>query len=172
MAGGTAIPVAIGRAGSQVIVKPAGRCTMSICGDVRRLLESLRPPTTSDVYFDLSEAIGIDSTFTGLLVSVAVRRSDADRPAIHLLSPSEAVLGALRCMHVLPLLHVCAEPPGGPVEWQELPHAHDAAGAVRELIVGAHESLIEADSRNAGAFGRIVAGLREEQRHQERSPEP
>ncbi|HEY3242290.1 MAG TPA: hypothetical protein VGM03_02975 [Phycisphaerae bacterium] len=133
---------------------------------------SLRTPVTTDIYFDLSEAAGIDSTFTGLLVSIAIRRKEANLPAVHLLSPSRSVREALSSMHVLALLHTCTQAPAGPIEWQDLPHTPEAPEPMRELIVDAHESLIQADPRNAAEFGPVVAGLRQQDQPQDSAAEP
>lgn len=163
MAGAKAVRVEVGRSGGVVVIRPLGPCTVAICGTVLNYLKHIRTADTTDIYFDLSQANGIDSTFTGFLVALVTTEADSPVPAIHLLAPSEAVVAALERMYVLALFDVVAAIPQPPTEWQELAAERVRSEGLTELVVQAHQELINADKRNAPAFRTLVATLRASQ---------
>ena len=61
-------------------VKPVGACTMGICHTIQSYLEQRRCDASQDVYFDMSEVRLIDSTFTGMLLSLALKKRDSAGP--------------------------------------------------------------------------------------------
>ena len=164
MAGGTRIPVLVGQDRGRVFIRPVGSCTLLICGLINDCLEKLGRPATTDVYFDLSEVDAIDSTFTGLLVSLAKVGDDRSGPATHLLNPAPPVVEALERMHVLSLFDRCTSVPRVPTRWHELTGEAADRDKLAELVIAAHEQLIEADPRNTEVFGPVVEGLRAERR--------
>ena len=145
-------------------MQPVGSCTLAIAGLVQEGVKQCRRPETTDLYFDLSRADAIDSTFTGLLLSLVTSKADASVPAIHLLAPSPPVTDALQRMHVLPLFDVCSSMPDPPEQWQELAGEGPRREQMTDLVIDAHQRLIDADPRNAEVFGRVVDGLRARRR--------
>jgi hypothetical protein len=141
-----------------------GSCTLAIAGLVQDGLKQYRRPEATDLYFDLSRADAIDSTFTGLLLSLVTSKADASVPAIHLLAPSPPVIKALQGMHVLPLFDVGSSISDPPAQWQELTGEGPGREQLTDLVIDAHQHLIDADPRNAEAFGRVVDGLRARRR--------
>jgi anti-anti-sigma regulatory factor len=159
MASVTKVRVEAGWSGSALVIKPLGPCTVAICGDVLNYLKRLSAAEVTDIYFDLSEAGAIDSTFAGFLVALATSGTDAPVPAAHLLAPSEPVVQALERMYVLGLFDVCPAMPQPPTEWQELPAEPLSSEKLTDLVIEAHQELINADRRNAPAFRTLVATL-------------
>ena len=164
MAGAKQVRVEAGRSGTVVVIRPLGPCTVAICGAVLNYLKRLSIGDTSNVYFDLSQADGIDSTFTGFLVALVTTETDTPIPAIHLLTPSEVVVRALERMYVLALFDVVSAIPEPPAEWQELSPEPVSSEGLTDLVIQAHQELINADKRNAPAFRTLVATLRASQK--------
>jgi anti-anti-sigma regulatory factor len=149
-----------------MVIRPMGSCTMAIAGLVQSRVKRCRRPQTTDLYFDLSQADAIDSTFTGLLLSLVTSKADADVPNVHLLAPSASVMDALGRMHVLVLFDVCSSMANPPTEWQELTADPAGPDELTDLVIDAHQQLIDADPRNVKPFGRVVEGLREQRARQ------
>ena len=74
-----------------------------------------------------------------------------------------AVIQALERMYVLGLFDVVASLPEVPNEWQELSPAPVSTEGLTELVVQAHQELINADKRNAPAFRTLITTLRASQ---------
>jgi hypothetical protein len=149
-------------AGRQIVLRPDGRCSAVLSQAIERYLGSLPSPDALDVYFDLSLATMLESTFAGFLALLARRSAGAAAPAVHLLTPSEPAVNALAVMGLLKRLHVCDAPPEPPGEWRALPVEGADPDALADLIIRSHESLIAEDPCNAAAFGGVVEGFRAE----------
>jgi hypothetical protein len=167
MAGAKQVRVEAGRSGAAVVIRPLGPCTVAICGTVLSYLKRISIAETTDIYFDLSQADGIDSTFTGFLVALVTTEADSPVPAIHLLAPSQPVVTALERMYVFALFKVASAIPQPPTEWQELTAEPVSSEGLTDLVIQAHQELINADKRNAPTFRTLVATLRASQ---ERKP--
>jgi len=132
---------------------------MTICEALGSFLKTCCRPEATDLYFDLSSVDWLDSTFVGFLLSHGVKNIDASRPAIHLFAPSAQVLDIFRTMHVLRLFDICDRVPA-PAEWRELPKQCPTPSRVADLVIDAHEELIQADPRNASTFQPVVNHFR------------
>lgn len=171
MAGGTHIPIFACHEGGRLILRPSGACTVSVCGGLKGYLSGCKKPEITDVYFDLSDAAGLDSTFIGLLLAMATRNSDPAAPALHLVAPSAQATEALQRMYVMPLFHVQPTPPETCSTWVSLALEKAGPAQTADVVVQAHESLIEADLRNAPSCQPVVEGFRLE-KNQKRTKEP
>jgi hypothetical protein len=161
MAGAVHVPVFLGRTGDAAIIRPEGPCTISICETVSAAVRELAS-TELQVYFDLSRADWLDSTFTGFLVSLVTRRCESHpaAPRVHLLRPSDGARRALQQMHVLSLFDLQEQLPVEPQEWQELSPLCIDQTALAERVLDSHQHLIEADARNAPAFAPVIKCFR------------
>lgn len=143
-------------------VKPTGRCTMGMCATLRDHVRGVSVGENSDIYFDLSETEYMDSTFTGFLLALARRKLGDAPPVLHLVQPSEKALEVLETMGVLSLFDIRPAMPNAPIEWTELPVSGPLADEVGDLVIDAHEELIDADPANAAKFGPVVDAFRSE----------
>ncbi len=143
----------------RIVFKPQGHCSALLGNAIRRYFNRLPPDAACDVYFDLSGVDLLESTFAGLLLSLARQRGSKAVAAVHLVRPSSVAVSSLRNMNVLSLFDVCESTDGLPDAW--IPLAADAGSPdeLAELIIRAHETLIAADSRNEAAFGPVVRGF-------------
>ncbi len=155
MAGGTQVPVSVGRTGDAVVVRPEGACTVAICETVGHFLKTCQKPEISAIYVDLVNVPWMDSTFIGCLIGVAVERGNPTTPTVHLLRPPSHVLDVLTKMHVLHLFEVCDSCPEAP-DWEVLPHRPLPYERVAEVVISAHQRLIDVDRRNSPTFQPVV----------------
>ncbi len=150
-----------GRQDNVLVIKMEGPCTAMQAARVQRLLHECLSKDTSDIYFDLSQTSYMDSSFAGELLGLALRNREADGPRICLQSMPPAVNDALQKMHVLHFFQLCDATPVVIQDWQEVAALRTEFDELADLVINAHEKLIEVDPRNADAFGRVVEGLRD-----------
>lgn len=152
----TDISAIVGQCNGRIVIKLAGACTATLCERVESFLHELSKPKTSDVYFDLSEADWLDSTFAGFLVAMAIHMAGPSTPDIHLMDLSGGAAQSLANIHVLRLFDILDEAPIVPDEWHELPAQALDVKRIGQLVVESHEALIQADKRNAPAFEHLI----------------
>ncbi|MBX3395280.1 MAG: hypothetical protein KF841_07915 [Phycisphaerae bacterium] len=150
--------------GDAVLIKAIGPCRMGVCPALHTFIQCHKKPDRSHLYFDLSEAESIDSTFAGLLLSLAMRKSDPSLPELFIVSPNERVLASINGMHLTRFFKICDAMPVARPNWNPLKSPTGNEPTLADTVLEAHEKLIEGDSRNQAAFGRVVEGLREERK--------
>jgi len=143
--------------GHRIVLRPEGRCTAILADAIHRYLEQSEIGAGHDVYFDLSGASFVESTFAGLLVKLARRHASpaTDRP-VHLLAPSPPAMTALNQMGLARFFDICDALPQQPPAWAALPVEGSDPQALADLIVEAHESLIAANPDNQAAFDGVI----------------
>lgn len=137
-----------------------GPCTAIIVGAVRDALSRIVKDPVRKLYFDLTAAESVDSTFTGLLVSRAVARDTGETCSFHLTGPTKPICKALETMHVLRLFDVTERLPEVSFTWHSLELQPPEADCMADIVASAHQALIDADKRNAPIFGRVVEMFR------------
>lgn len=150
-----------GRLDNVLAIKVEGPCTAVQAARVQRLLHEYMTASIAEIYFDLSRACYMDSSFAGRLLSLALQNREEAGPRICLYGMPAAVEDALRKMHVLHFFHVEAGIPAAISEWMPFSARDTELDELAELVIEAHEKLMEADPRNAETFGRVVEGLHE-----------
>ena len=133
---------------------------MGICRTIQSFLEQRRRSTAQDVYFDMSEVRLIDSTFTGMLLSMALKKKDPAGPDIYLVAPSDRTMQALVGMHVHTFFDIRDAVDASPHDWSELSIEPCSPHQVTDLVIGCHEELISADERNESEFRPVVDAFR------------
>ena len=166
MTDGVQILVAVCDRPRTVAVKPLGRCRIGVCDVFQRFVRRFHTPDTTDIFFDLSGAESIDSTFAGILVALATKKRHPETPDVHLVHPSPSVTNTLTTMHVLPLFDICEAMPDSPTQWTALHAEPLRPDQVPDLVIDAHQALIDADERNEAEFGPVVDVFRAEQQRQ------
>lgn len=146
-----------------LLLRCEGRCTMGICPTLKSTLHERTRDAVRHIYIDLSNTEAIDSTFTGFLLTLRPHRDRPDAPAVHLVAPTPNVMRTLETMQVSRLLDVVDALPASDINWQPIVAASGDPKEAGEIIIEAHESLIEADERNREEFGRVVEGFRKDQ---------
>lgn len=146
--------------GSRVFFKPQGRCSAVLGNAIRQYFHRLPADASRDVYFDLSAADMVESTFAGLLLSLVRQRGKGAVSAVHLVRPSTVAVSSLRSMNVLNLFDVVESLDGLPDAWVPLAADATSSDELADLIIRAHETLMAADPRNEAAFAPVVRGFK------------
>ena len=166
MAIASQILVAASEDRTTVVLKPTGRCTMGICETLHAYLRQLPSLDKADLYVDLSEADFIDSTFTGFLLSLARKKRDSKAPAFHLLRPSEQVLRTLGTMGVRSMFNIRQSIANEPTKWRALTANRPDPTRAADLVIDAHQELVDADACDAEEFARVVKVFRAAQKRE------
>lgn len=108
---------------------------------------------------DLSACTGMDSTFMGTLVGVALELSELERGKLTILNPSEACVALLRMVGADKFVEMAEMELEPDLEMERLPSARGSMEARLQLIRRAHEHLVEIDRRNEERFGPFLKAL-------------
>lgn len=133
------------------VVNLAGIVTWQVAPALRETLRQGRERASPPVHIDLAECEALDSTTLGLLLQ---NSSDL---VLH--QPGKRVIAQLHEMGVLHLFTITHE--RCPTIQIPIPvAANDTKQACSELILSAHEALMEASSSNREKFQQVVDALR------------
>jgi anti-sigma B factor antagonist len=142
-----------------VAIKLSGRCNYLNCNAFREFLERMLDEGKSNFVCDFENCNGMDSTFLGILASIAMRLRRMDPPGTLVLTHmNERNLELVRNLglHRLLIVDAGASRSGthtlAPLEGRKVDSA--------EVILRAHESLVEAEQGNASKFQDCIEFLR------------
>jgi hypothetical protein len=135
-----------------------GLGTMNNTLSLKVLLEQLQGKGLQTFVFDLSECSGFDSTFMGVLLSIALGQSE-----VLVVNSSSKHRKLLEEVGIHRVIKLCDEPLDLPdVTLQKVESSPlDSRSRIRH-IVAAHESLVKLDEKNERKFGTFLELLRAE----------
>ncbi len=157
-------------AGDVVVVRVAGRGDHQNSLALRQVLDLTgEGPPCPRFIFDLEQCISMDSTFMGVLASLALRqiRSSGSKPIIvNANAHVREQLDLLGLKFILDIRDGAGGPGGLPPQAREAPFASVAPpemGMIDRLVVmiEAHERLIDVDGQNEVRFRGVLQTLRE-----------
>lgn len=154
--------ILVGRSGRDLVIRTKGPATVAICDAVKSVLRR-NESAVDRLYIDLSKSEMLDSTFAGLLIAAVKNRTG---PKLHLVDPADGALDALNRLHLLPLFTVCERPPVQPSSYEEINCKLQSNNATADLVVDAHQNLIDADKRNAVSCQPVVDMFQKENSRQ------
>ncbi len=172
---GDKLRVAIDR--QTAFVRVVGRGTFKISTGLKRFGIAAIELDCRRFVVDLADCVSMDSTFMGVLVGVAFNMRRNGQGEIHLvnLSPRlELVLGTLGLDQVM-LVHMEGSTPPEfedvleQAEFDETDTESETPRDRVETMIGAHESLVEADPDNSPKFKDVLSFLREDLRKKDAS---
>lgn len=153
----------VAQQGSLALMQVVGRGTLKLADGFSKWIDSLvAQEGLSGVMLDLASCTGLDSTFMGLMVSLA--RKSQKRFALLVVNASEAHRRLLDDIGVTRVWKY-VEQPVPELAWTSLAEA--AAGstalseAMRKLIIDAHEQLMALKEENVPRFRDVVEMLKE-----------
>lgn len=150
--------------GGVALMRVVGRGTFKLAVGLSRWIEQLKAmPELKSVMLDLSGCSSLDSTFMGLMVTLA--RQSRGRCALLVVNATpehHSLLDGIGVMRVWKYV----DQPVTDLTWQNLASAADGATTLdertRKLILAAHETLIELDQANEPKFRDVVDMLKAE----------
>lgn len=122
---------------------------------IKELLEKAKADGAENIWIELAECAGMDSTMLGLLYQNASR--------ITLNRPGGAALKSIREMDLECVFHWT----NMPLTFQDPPRFHPPTGGkdhktASQMILSAHEALTRVSPANAQRFGGVVAALKQQ----------
>ncbi len=144
---------------SVLYLRVTGHITARVCGGLRKRTSerfSAVPPPTGFVV-DLSECVYMDSTFIGLLVSMNKNLNRVSGGRMTLLRPGETCIGLLDGLGVSLLFSIRDESGDLP---GDLSNVAENEETTPELLLHAHEELMEANPANRAKFAGLQQVLR------------
>jgi serine phosphatase RsbU (regulator of sigma subunit)/anti-anti-sigma regulatory factor len=142
-----------GYRGDTCIVQLGGLVTWQLAPAMRDMLQKARARATPPFLVDLSACEAMDSTMLGLLLQ--------HTGEITLHQPGQRVIDQLHEMGVLQLFTINRTPCPQPEVSMDITPV-DPHQACSDLIISAHEALIEASASNRERFKEVVDNLRHE----------
>ena len=134
------------------IIRLAGVATWQLAATLREMLGKAKSDAATAVQIDLGECEALDSTMLGLLLQHVGE--------ITLHQPPSRIVGQLHEMGVLGLFeidHTPCPPPQAPLPIEP----GDMRETCSDLILSAHEALMEASASNHQRFKEVVSVLRQ-----------
>lgn len=161
MVGDSRKTITLSVSGDALVIEPGASCSVGLCPSVQSAVGRLRTPSISRIVIDLSRAQRMDSSFIGLLVGMLGRKTGQTPTTVQLCRPNDEIRTILANMGVLVLFEIVDHLPEAGLDREEIPVRIDSTDALADLVIDAHENLMEADPRNVDKFEPVVRGLRE-----------
>ncbi len=133
------------------IIRLRGRVTWQLASTLRDMMKRAFSSEADRIAIDLAECEGLDSTMLGVLLQHAA--------TVIVQQPGPHIVEQLRDMGILDQLTI-GHDPLPPIERPILIEATESQEVCSELILSAHEALMEASVSNRQRFGDVVAALR------------
>ncbi len=150
--------------GPMALMQVIGRGTFKLAVGFKSWIEQLIASTTvRTVMLDLSKCTSLDSTFMGLMVTLAIQsRKRFALLVVNATQQHHELLDGIGVMRVWRYVDTAVPE----MNWTSLADAVSGSVALdsttRELIVAAHKTLMEVDERNIPKFKDVVELMQQE----------
>ncbi len=151
--------VEVARAGQVVIVKVNGLGNMADALPFWDFAEQEFGGGTEAFAVDLSACTGMDSTFMGTLVRVALELGELERGKLTVLNASKTCTSLLEMVGADKFLEMADLALEADLEMERLPARRGSVDDRLQVIRRAHERLVEIDKRNQERFGPFLKVL-------------
>jgi len=149
--------------GNKIFIRVAGRGSFKVSATLKQFIaEITSKQTLSTVVLDLSECIGMDSTFMGVLAGLSGRMKQNGQ-TLELINLSEKNAHLLSTLGVDKVIAHYSHSHGHdlPAEpTQSLPTAEATKKDLAETSLQAHETLVELNEENRPRFKRVIEYLK------------
>ncbi|MFN4244838.1 MAG: STAS domain-containing protein [Brevinematia bacterium] len=146
-----------------ILVKVVGKGVVEYCRDLKEDLEKLISEYEKlNIYFDLSEATHLDSTFIGLMVVFDKKLSNSNKGNFFILNPQTKIIEILSSMDLIDILKITN------VNVHIIGKYKDVQANIQKdivelkLLIETHNHLIQAGERNKEIFSSLEKVLKEE----------
>lgn len=146
-----------------ILVKVIGKGVVEYCRDLKEDLEKLISEYEKlNLYFDLSEATHLDSTFIGLMVVFDKKLSSMGKGNFFILNPQPKIIEILSSMDLIDILKITN------VDVHVIGKYKDVESNVQKdivelkLLIETHNHLIQTGEKNKEKFSFLEKALREE----------
>ena len=170
--------IAVARGSDLVVIRVMGRGTMLTAPALAEFAEEQRRTGFKRFVFDLEHCEGLDSTFMGTMVGMHIalagdcRSSEHTRTGVPKSDDKESVQTAISAVNITAELRKIFDMLGvdkfvklrgscdlGRLETTMLPEKNIAPEERHQMILKAHQNLVEIDRRNEEHFGELLKSL-------------
>ncbi|MFQ3671521.1 MAG: STAS domain-containing protein [Verrucomicrobiia bacterium] len=155
--------ILVHQAGPLGIVKVNGRGSFRTARLVKLFGEQAPALGVSRIAYDLRDCTYMDSTFMGVMASLGAAQRKKTGVALEVYNPSPRNLELLQNLGLNHLLDIKTGP--GPEPHQaravELAAEPESKQEISEMMLDAHEALVELNPANAAQFQDVITFLRE-----------
>lgn len=169
MATTTAGQIWVGTLGPEVFLKVEGRATHAIAPALRRCLTELEEGGARSFRLDLGGCSYVDSTFLGVLAGCCLRLRDRPNARFMITAISPRCQEGLRTLGVDRFCQIATDTVEPPHELHQLPVPKEMGDAWADVVLEAHQALVQVDEANAERFDDVIRMVRESL---SRSPHP
>lgn len=156
--------ILVGSTKGTVWIKVEGRGNFENSPNIKELAKTMISKGSSSFILDLEQCELMDSTFLGTLASVAFNLREVEGGELRVINANERNFTLLESLGLDHLFDIEAD--ANREIPQQLTHAPTTGETKledqREVILAAHEALIEADPRNEVRFRDVIDFLRNE----------
>jgi anti-sigma B factor antagonist len=151
--------------GNTLYIRAEGHLTAALCADLRELVFSRidAQPRVEGIKADLSGVTYMDSTFMGLLVGFTKRLSK-NNATLQIFNPSKIAEELLDSLGICDLVEVSREANIFPTEMRNIVKTKQTGS---DLLLKAHENLMELSEANKKKFETLHAVLKQTNQHKE-----
>lgn len=155
------------------LVKVSGRGTFKISSSLREFGIAAIGMDCRRIVFDMSACVGMDSTFMGTIAGLALRlrEKDSSAGAVILCRLSEKTMGLVKTLGLdrISEPYLRGEEPdeisqllGDKDDFETLIQRDESAEDTTEVMLNAHESLVDVEPDNIKKFRDVIDFLRED----------
>ena len=154
-----------------VYCRVVGVGSMNNCEPFRNFSLRLQEQGYRDFVVDFSSCSGVDSTFLGILLGIALGNNE-ERSRVTVVNANESVRHILCEVGIDRLVKVCGEPMQIPeIPMRRLDDPPSRGQKRIGMILEAHENLCRVETGNQERFGGFLSALRQELENQHRPEE-
>lgn len=161
--------VLIGILDNEYIIKVIGKGTMEFCSDLFQYVTNMMEKQPIDnIYFELSSATYLDSSFIGVIVSIQKKlRTIRPESNVILLNPSEKVKDILITMGLFEIMPIQEESGLKNIEVSgEIQKKLEKNYRDIQVLLESHQNLMELSGENRKKFSLVEEMLKKElERH-------
>ncbi len=156
--------VIIGIINSGYIIKVIGKGTMEYCSELFQFLsEKIESENPENIYFELSEATYLDSSFIGVIVSVQKKMKKLGNGNLILLNPSDKTKEILSTMGLLDIMPIQENNTFKNIEISsEIKKRLEKNYRDIQVLLESHQNLMEINSENRKRFSLVEEMLKRE----------
>jgi anti-anti-sigma factor len=156
--------VLVGAIDHSYIVKVVGKGTMEFCSDLFQYLSNkIDGEFVESIYFDLSQATYLDSSFIGVVVSVQKKLKKIKNSNVIILNPSDKVKEILNTMGLLDIMPIQEASGLKNVDvTDEIEKKLEKSYKDIQLLLESHQNLMELNSENRKKFSLVEEMLKKE----------
>ncbi len=164
--------IQVALAGDAAVIRVQGRGNYALSSAIKGFALAMMERGTRRIIFDMSQCIGLDSTFMGIMAGLAIRLRNLEPPGMMIaanLSRKTAQLLRTLGLDRLVSPHLAGETPQDILDlvrecesFEKLPEKKETPGEAARTVLQAHEDLSAADPGNVSKFKDVLLFLRED----------